>query len=166
MATKKLFMETTEVPAERTVGEIISVLVQAGATAITQQYGDKRDLTGVSFSLQRGARHFEYVLPVRTEPVFKIINGRRQGKWGSHSQVSMAEKDQAQAKRTAWRIIYRWVQAQVAMVETGMVDTQEVFLPYLMLMDKEGNRVSAYENFVISADRQIEAPKSEVSDGG
>lgn len=157
MATKKLFMETTEVPAERTVGEIISVLVQAGATAITQQYDGQMNLTGVSFSLQRGASHFEYVLPVRVEPIFKIINGRRDVWGGRYTRSDMAEKDQEQAKRTAWRTTYRWVQAQVAMIETGQVETQEVFLPYLMLTNKEGRQMSAYENFTISADRQLTA---------
>ena len=40
-----------------------------------------------------------------------------------------------QAKRIAWRQILRWVEAQLALVETGMVKIQEVFIPY-MLMDK------------------------------
>jgi hypothetical protein len=31
----------------------------------------------------------------------------------------------------AWRQILRWVQAQMALVETKMVKVEEVFLPYI-----------------------------------
>ncbi|MDR3599509.1 MAG: hypothetical protein P4L49_03355 [Desulfosporosinus sp.] len=36
----------------------------------------------------------------------------------------------AQAKRVAWRIVKRWIDAQVAFVESGMLKFDEVFLSY------------------------------------
>jgi hypothetical protein len=36
------------------------------------------------------------------------------------------------AERVAWRQILRWVQAQYAMIETGMVQPAEVFLAYMV----------------------------------
>lgn len=153
---QKLFMETTSIEPDQTAGEILRVLSKAKARSITNLYSLDGELTGLAFTLIRGEREFCYELPVRVEPVFKILNGDRDG-WGRYSQTSMATKDRAQAKRTAWRQLYRWIQAQVAMIEAGMVETQEVFLPYVMLLDANGNRVSAYENFVISADRQLTA---------
>ena len=41
--------------------------------------------------------------------------------------------DQTQAVRVAWRIIKDWVEAQMALVDTSMVKTEEVFLPYMMV---------------------------------
>lgn len=38
-----------------------------------------------------------------------------------------------QAKRIAWRQILRWVEAQLALVETDMVKMQEVFMPYIQV---------------------------------
>ncbi|MDD4980682.1 MAG: hypothetical protein PHC54_05390 [Candidatus Omnitrophica bacterium] len=38
-----------------------------------------------------------------------------------------------QAKRVAWRQILRWVEAQMALVETNMVKIQEVFMPYIQM---------------------------------
>ncbi len=35
------------------------------------------------------------------------------------------------AERIAWRQLLRWVQIQIAMIQTGMVDAAEVFLPYM-----------------------------------
>ena len=37
-------------------------------------------------------------------------------------------------QRTAWRNVMYWIKAQLALVEIGMFDVTEVFLPY-MLMD-------------------------------
>jgi len=45
--------------------------------------------------------------------------------------------DEDQARRIAWRQILRWVQAQMALVQTGMVTADQVFMPYIMV-DKEG----------------------------
>ncbi len=42
---------------------------------------------------------------------------------------------QLQSVRTAWRIVKDWVEAQMALVETKMVSTQEVFLPYTVMRD-------------------------------
>lgn len=36
-----------------------------------------------------------------------------------------------QAERTAWRNVRDWIMAQMAIVEAGQVQIDEVFLPYL-----------------------------------
>ena len=36
-----------------------------------------------------------------------------------------------QAERTAWRNVRDWIMAQLAIIEAGQVDIEEVFLPYL-----------------------------------
>jgi hypothetical protein len=36
-----------------------------------------------------------------------------------------------QAERTAWRNVRDWVLAQAAIIEAGMVQVEEVFLPYM-----------------------------------
>jgi hypothetical protein len=41
---------------------------------------------------------------------------------------SLQTKDQA--LRVAWRITKSWIEAQVAFIETMMVTTAQVFLPY------------------------------------
>ena len=36
----------------------------------------------------------------------------------------------------AWRIIKDWVEAQMALLATGMVDLEEIFLPYMLSGDR------------------------------
>ena len=41
-------------------------------------------------------------------------------------------KDQdGQAERTAWRNVRDWIMAQMAIIEAGQVEMEEVFFPYL-----------------------------------
>ena len=36
-----------------------------------------------------------------------------------------------QAERVAWRILKDWVEAQMALLDIGMVRFEEIFLPYI-----------------------------------
>jgi hypothetical protein len=118
-------METTEVPVERTCAAIVSDLVQAGARQISQEFSANKEVIGVRFSLEVLPGQIRYfALPVRDEPVYKLL--RKQVTYRTDAQTLMDR-----AKRVAWRQLYRWVQAQLAMIQTGMVEAQEVFLPYM-----------------------------------
>ena len=68
-----------------------------------------------------------FEMPARVDPVYKIFKSRSRNTW-----LSQKEKDniQAKAERVAWRQLLRWVQAQNAMLETGMVQPMEVFTAY------------------------------------
>jgi len=127
---KTLFMETTEIPVQKTAADILSMLVRAGATQVSLDYKDSK-IIGMRFLYPVDDHAVPFRLPVRTEPIFKIINGRRSPHaWKQYNRESMADKDREQAERVAWRQLLRWIEAQLAMIETGMVKTDEVFLPY------------------------------------
>ena len=40
--------------------------------------------------------------------------------------------DREQAERVAWRIVKDWVEAQMAILESEMVQMDEIFLPYMI----------------------------------
>lgn len=40
--------------------------------------------------------------------------------------------DREQAERVAWRIVKDWVEAQMAILESEMVQMDEIFLPYMV----------------------------------
>ena len=44
--------------------------------------------------------------------------------------VTSPESRRQQAIRTSWRILKDWVEVQMALLETGMVTMDEIFLPY------------------------------------
>ena len=124
-----LYMESTEIAAERTAAEVTGVLVAAGARHIAMDYGDGGKIVGMHFVLIVAGLPYPFKMPVRTEPVFKIINGRRRSPF---DKENYAAKDLKQAERVAWRQLLRWVQAQIAMIDAGMVEAREIFAPYLL----------------------------------
>jgi hypothetical protein len=127
MARKTLFMETTKIDAIRTAGEITGELVCAGAASINTDYKNGKPC-GLRWVMRVNGSDLLFDMPVRVEAVNKIISNREQ------------------AERVAWRQLLRWVQAQNAMIETGMVQAVEVYLPYLVIHGGTGqtlfNRMS------------------------
>src|SRR5262249_14110595 len=123
---KPLYMESTEIPVERTAGEITSILIAAGARHVGTDYDEHGHLTGMHFVLLINSVPHPFKLPVRTASVKKIFKDRRiqTMKWRASE---FEAKDAEQAERVAWRQLLRWVQAQLAMVDAGMVKTREVF---------------------------------------
>jgi hypothetical protein len=131
-------MGSTEIEVPRTIGEIQSFLVRMGALQVLTSYDPKtREPSGLCFTLDIKGMTIPFKLPARIEPIYKIIHGDA---WGRD-----AAKDMAQAKRVAWRQIYRWIQAQVALIETGMVAPAEVFYPYLQVSADE----TVYERAIL-----------------
>lgn len=52
-------------------------------------------------------------------------------------------KDEKQVRMTAWRQIFGWIKAQLALIETGMVSFVEVFLPYMLIEEN----VTVFEKY-------------------
>lgn len=133
-----LFMESTDISPERTVGEIQAVLARAGADAILMEYED-RSVKAVSFKFKVGANVVPFRLPCRWEAIALTL--RKRGKisdadWNTTSWQPAIKRRVAietKAKRVAWRQILRWIQAQLALVETDMVSLEEVFMPYVQI---------------------------------
>ena len=46
--------------------------------------------------------------------------------------MTAPESRRQQAIRTSWRTLKDWVEAQMALLETGMVTMDEIFLPYML----------------------------------
>lgn len=118
---------TTKIDVEKTVGEIQRCLSKHGASAVMTQY-DGEIVTAVAFQIPMGEEKISFRLPCDWRPVLKILQ--------NDPTVPRPLKDQTQAVRVAWRIIKDWVEAQMALVETEMVTTAQVFLPYAVMSDQ------------------------------
>ena len=129
MRPKTLFMETTVIDPARSAGEITAELVAAGATSINTDYKDNK-VCGLRWIMKANGVDVLFDMPVRVTPVFKVLNGRRASQW---DRTQKAASDLLQAERVAWRQLLRWVQAQNAMIDAGMVQPAEVYLPYMVV---------------------------------
>ena len=118
-------METTKIEPSQTVGELQRILGQYGASAIRMDYEDG-EVFALSFTVIVNGEHVPFRLPCRWEKIYEQLQTRRKRK-------PYKRNEEAQARRIAWRQIFRWVQAQLALVDTEMVKLPEVFMSYLIV---------------------------------
>ena len=136
---KKLYMGTTSISPQKTVSEIMTVLVASGARQIATDYGVNGSPKGLRFSIGVNGTDHTFALPVRPESLLKYLRGNRE-----------------QAERVAWRQLLRWVQAQLAMIEVGMVRAEEVYVPYMI---QPGTQHTLFEIMTGSHFKMLPAPE-------
>ena len=111
---------TTKVDVYTTLGAIQGQLVKHGAKKIVQDYDADGHIIALSFMIDtplgpRGVR-----LPANVDAVHKVLARQK------------VKCDRDQAERVAWRIVKDWVEAQMAILESEMVQMDEIFLPYML----------------------------------
>ncbi len=127
---------TTKIDPDKTASEIIRCLTQHGAQAVMTEYDPSTNyVVALSFKITVEGQPMGFRLPCDWKPVFDIITKNSKIK-NYHSRYDRWKNDaEQQAIRTAWRIVKDWVEAQMALVETRMATTQQVFLPYAVMRD-------------------------------
>lgn len=125
---------TTSINPQKTVMEIQSMLAKAGASSIMADYDTDGNIIALSFRLKSPeGGDIAFKLPTAWQPVLETL--KRQN-------VTRSLQTDEQALRVAWRITKDWVAAQLAIIETRMVTTAQVFLPYAIT--KDGSTVYEY----------------------
>lgn len=129
---------TTEIDADKTASEIAKCLSAHGAQAIMTEYDpESRYISSLSFRILMGDKPISFRLPCDWKPVFAVINKGKKNpfNYNEKKKLKWQSDRELQAVRVAWRIVKDWVEAQMALVETNMVKTEQVFLPYAVTRD-------------------------------
>lgn len=115
---------TTTINTNKTIGEIQELLRKHGATAIMTEYSNGNAI-GLSFKIMTPRGELGIRLPSNTDRVLQVLKNQRK----NNNKI----KDTFdQANKVAWRIIKDWIDAQMAILETEMVEMEEIFLPYMI----------------------------------
>lgn len=128
---------TTKIDAFKTISEIQALLARAGASAIMTEMDNNGFIVALSFRIKferDSSQEIAFKLPTDWRPVLEVMK--------QDHKVPRTLKTQEQALRVAWRITKDWVEAQLAFIETNMVTTAQVFLPYAITKDGQ----SLYES--------------------
>lgn len=129
---------TTTVGVHKTLGEIQQNLVDHGARKLMFDYDGQGHITSLIFSIATPDGEGGVKLPANVAAIYEVL---KQQKKAGKIKTNL---DYAQAERVAWRILKDWVEAQMAILETQMVQFEEVFLPY-MLNNKGQTFFEAYQ---------------------
>ena len=136
-----LFMETTKKEPEQTIAEIQLLLKPLKVRHIIMKYGDDGNVSGMSFSMLVNNQNVPFKLPCKHKPLW-LLAQRGETKY---------IKDEDPARRVAWRQVYRWIEAQIALIRIEMVKPEEIFLPYMMV----GPEKTLYESVVDGEFKQL-----------
>lgn len=80
-------------------------------------------------------------LPANVDAVHKVLTKQK------------VKCDREQAERVAWRIVKDWVEAQMAILESEMVQMEEIFLPYMVSTSGQ-TLFEAYQNNQLQIDKE------------
>lgn len=111
---------TTKVDVYTTLGAIQGQLVKHGARKIMQDYDGEGNITALAFLIDTPAGPRGVRLPANVDAVHSVLARQK------------VKCDRKQAERVAWRIVKDWVEAQMAILESEMVQMDEIFLPYMI----------------------------------
>lgn len=144
----KFYMYSTEIEVDNTAAAINKKLRAVGATHILTEYDPKtNEAVGIYFMMPVEGKRLSFSIPIRWEQVQAAM--KESGLSGKYTK-------EEQAKRTAWRVAYRWVEAQVALIQCGNAETAEVFMSYAVV-DTAGTTL--YQSLRQEGFMQIEEPK-------
>lgn len=104
--------------SKQTFDAIQKTLITHKAKQVLFEYGEAGQVKSLAFVLDISGNLVGFKLPARVEEVRKIFE----------NEGYRFKEDQPY--KTAWANIRDWLEAQMAMIDTGQVKIEEVFLPY------------------------------------
>jgi len=130
--SNSLFTYTTKVAVDKTVADISRLLAAAKASAILSEFNDGLPVA-VSFRIKTEFGLLTFRLPANPEGVYSVLQRSR--------AIEPRYRTREQAARVAWRILLHWLEAQLAIIQTGLVPLDQIFLPYV----QDATGVTVYE---------------------
>src|SRR5262245_26881991 len=115
------------------------MLSRAGAKAVLTEYDDEEGyVTAISFKIKLNEQDVALRLPCDWKPVYEVMYKDKKSFSAYDSRFAAQQSTRkAQAIRTVWRIVKDWLEAQLAIIETRMVKTEQVFLPCAIMRDNK-----------------------------
>jgi len=131
---------TTKIAADKTAAEIVSILAKHRATNIMMDYDGAGTITGIKWRVDSEHGPLGFSLPVNVDAVFQVMTKQR-------VHLTDSDRRRAQSERTAWRNIKDWVEAQMALLESGQAPLEQIFLPYMLSGDQTLYQVMLADKF-------------------
>lgn len=104
--------------------EIEQNLIDNGAVEIRKDITDGK-ITALKFIIPTRMGMIPIQLPVNVQGVLKVLENDKK----TNRRVKVTFD---QAEKTAWANLRDWINSQIALIRIGMVDMEQVFLPYVV----------------------------------
>lgn len=118
------YAQNTQVPVERSKGEIERTLRRYGASAF--MYGWDKNQAVIGFEVD--GRRYRMRLPMPDRGDFRLTESGRE-----RTSQAAIESAWEQATRQRWRALALWIKAVLEASEAGIVSLEEALQPFTML---------------------------------
>jgi hypothetical protein len=122
---------TSNIDSAKSISLIEKSLVEVGAIKISKDYKDGK-ISGILFQIIINQQPLIFKLPSRSETIYKLFSEQIK-KPRKHTLDTIRD----QSERTAWKLLYEWVQIQISMIRLEQIEILEVFLPYVYNIQTE-----------------------------
>lgn len=140
---------TSSVSADQSVLNIERKLVEHGASSIMKSYDGDGNIESISFRHKYKDEYRAFKLPAKVESVYRLFLNNKGNRIDKKRLLD-------QAKRTAWKNVSDWVDLQMTMISLNQVEFNEIFLPYMLVANGEGNgSTTVYNKFKESGLKQL-----------
>ena len=118
---------TSTVPVSRTIAQVEAKLVEHGARAAMKEWDDKGRVRALAFNIITPNGELPIRLPIDAAATLKVLERQYYNR-----EIPKRYVNEDHAYRVAWRNVFHWVSAQMALLETEMVKMEQIFLPYVI----------------------------------
>jgi hypothetical protein len=139
---------TTTIAAGKTAAECVALLARYGASKVSLDYAAGEPVA-IAFSIDTSWGLRFYTLPANAPGVLAAL-----GRAADRREIRASYVEQGQAERVAWRVLKDWLEAQLAIITSGIVALERVMLPY-MVVDEVGT--TAYDKIMAGRAAELEA---------
>lgn len=133
---------TTQIDSHKTIGEIQKILAAKHANGFLINYYEGEP-DSLIFTMLVKDQNVSFKLPSNWRKVLTVMNRDK--------KIPGRLKTNEQAKKVAWRIVKDWIEAQMALIETEMVEPFQIFLPYSVMNDGR----TLFEKFIDNPNRLL-----------
>jgi hypothetical protein len=123
---------TTTIDPSKSATECMGILANAGARKISIDMEHKVPI-GLSFVIATrwGDRAFD--MPANIEGTYQALLRSSRASGGIPPRFASRE----QAARVTWRVLKDWLEVQIAMIEAGLAEIEQIMLPYVLVEPKK-----------------------------
>lgn len=119
-----LWMETTKISPEKTITEIQKLLSKYGMGQMQMRFDPQGNVESVYFTLRIENKEIPYKLPANHQALLELA------KQGQTKYLKYNDEDQA--RRVAWRQVYRWLEAVLAFSRSKQIPIYQTLLGHMM----------------------------------
>jgi hypothetical protein len=123
---------TTQIAADKSAHECMALLGRYGASLAGLVYRKDRTPCGLAFRIETKWGERAYEVQVDADKTYKVLQA-----YGARGAIPNKFVTAEQADKVAWRVIKMWLEAQLALIEAGLMDAEKALAGHMLVAPGE-----------------------------